>query len=260
MSNPITLPNPVGPTASQGTVVEQSRAVAEVAAAVQVAQTFPRDQNRALGQMRDTCGRIAVAHRAFYEVPNRGAGLSVHIARELVRIWGNVDYGVRELRRDDTEGVSEMQAWAWDQETNVRSARSFIVPHQRMKGRERQNLTDLGDIYLNNQNIGARAVRECMFSVLPGWYLTEAEQILRRTLQSGEGKSLEERRADAVAAFAEIDVTLQQLETRTGRPCGAWEPKDLAALQRVYATVTQDGIPAAEFFPEKAVEIPGAQS
>src|SRR5574340_597234 len=77
---------------TQAAAVEQSRAIAEVQAAVVVAQQCPRDMSRAEGEMRDTCGRLAVAQRAFYRVPNRGSGPSVHLARELARIWGNVQY------------------------------------------------------------------------------------------------------------------------------------------------------------------------
>src|SRR5690606_1470363 len=131
---------PVGCAAPQATVVDQPRAVAEVAAAVQVAQADPRDIDRAVSDMRGTCWLVPVADRAFYAVPHRGQVLSVHLTRELARIWGNTDYGVRELRRDDDAAVSEMQACAWDQQTNTRSTRSFIQPHQRMKGRERQAL------------------------------------------------------------------------------------------------------------------------
>lgn len=250
----IALPNPARAT-SQGTVVEQTRAAAEVAAAVHVAQEFPRDEQRAQAQMTATCSRLAVAERAFYEVPNRGAGLSVHAARELARIWGNVDYGVRELHRDDDEGVSEMQAWSWDQQTNVRSTRSFLVPHQKMKDKHRVALNDLGDIYLNNQNLGARAVRECIFSVLPGWFLAEAETTLKKTLREGEGKKPAERIAEAIGKFFEIDITAAQLEQKIGRPQSAWQPKDLVTLTRIYSTITIDGIPAREFFPEQAVQI-----
>ncbi|ANJ26789.1 hypothetical protein [Agromyces aureus] len=248
----IVLPNAA---ASQGTAVEQARAVAEVAAAVRVAQDFPRNETTAREQMLATCSRTAVAERAFYEVPNRGAGLSVHAARELARIWGNVDYGVRELRRDDEAGVSEMQAWSWDQQTNVRSTRSFLVPHARMKGKARQTLTDLGDIYLNNQNTGARAVRECIFSVLPGWFLAEAEDRLKHTLRAGEGQSIEDRIATAISKFAEIDITQAQLEGRVGRPTANWQPKDLVTLTRIYSTISIDGISVAEFFPEQPLSL-----
>lgn len=255
----ITLPNQPARAESQGAAIEQTRAAAEVAAAVSVARNFPRDIDRAGDELGRLTGSLAIAERAFYEVPNRGAGLSVHIARELTRIWGNVDYGVRELRRDDSAGVSEMQAWAWDQETNVRSTRSFIQPHEKsLKGGRRSKLTDLNDIYLNNQNTAARAVRECIFTILPGWFVAHAEAGLRATLQGGNGASVEERAGKAVALFADLGVVARQLETRVGKGRGKWGPNDLAALTRAYTSITQDGIPVGEFFPEQTVEVPGA--
>lgn len=254
MSNAVDmLPNKPG---SQGAVIESHRAVAEVAAAVRVAQDNPRDTSRAVEQMREVCGRLAVAERAFYAVPNRGSGLSVHIARELARIWGNADYGVRELARDDERGESEMQAWAWDVETNTRSTRSFIVPHAKSTKQGRKPLVDLNDIYLNNQNIGARAVRECIFSILPGWLTSEAEQILNVTLKNGDGTSIIQRRDAAVEKFREKNITLAQLETFVGKDKGHWEAGNLADLTRAYMSITQDGIPVSDFFPEKPVEIP----
>lgn len=252
----IALPNPVNRAASQGTIVEQSRAVAEVAAAVSTARQFPRDTNRAVEQMKELCARLAIAQRAFYSVPNRGSGLSVHIARELSRIFGNVDYGVRELNRDDSKGESEMQAWAWDVETNVRTTRSFIVPHAKsLKGGGRKQLTDLNDVYLNNQNVAARAVRECVFAILPGWFLADAEAILRQTLERGDGKPIEQRRTDALDAFDGLNVTERQMVERLGKPAGQWGARDIAELTKIYTSITVDGIPATEFFPEKAVEV-----
>ncbi|MCS4277921.1 hypothetical protein M2390_003137 [Mycetocola sp. BIGb0189] len=249
----IVLPNTAS---SQATAIEQSRAVAEVAAAVRVAQEFQRDEQQVEVDLPKITGRLAIANRAFYEVPNRGAGMSVHIARELARLWGNIDYGVRELSRDDVVGESEMQAWAWDQEKNVRSTRSFIQPHAKsLRNGGRKALTDLNDIYLNNQNTAARAVRECIFTVLPGWLTATAEAQLKDTLKRGDGKPIEQRRTDATTMFDELGVTLRQLETRLGAAQTAWQPKDLATLARIYSTVTQDGISIGEFFPEQAVEV-----
>lgn len=241
--------------ASQATAVEQSRAVAEVAAAVQVAKAFPRDTNRATENMQELCKRLAVASRAFYSVPNRGSGMSIHIARELARIWQNVDYGVRELRRDDEAGESEMQAWAWDQQENVRTTRSFIVPHVRSTRAGNKPLTDLGDIYLNNQNQGAKAVRECIFAMLPGWFKTEAEERLRSTLQHGDGKPIEQRRIDAVDVFKELGVTQSQLEKRLKKEMGNWGARDIAELTTSYMSITQDGIKKEDFFPDEVVEV-----
>lgn len=237
----------------QATAVEQARAVAEVQAAVVVAQSVPRDMDRAINEMRDTCGRLALANRAFYSVSNRGNGPSVHLARELARIWGNVQYGVHELRQDLAGGTSEVQAFSWDVQTNTRSTRTFIVAHARMKGGKQQKLTDLGDIYLSNQNVGARAVRECIFSVLPTWFSDEAQDRCRATLEHGEGKPLPQRISDMVAAFSGIGVTLPQLEGKIGRKRGAWNASDVAQMAITFTSITRDGLDKAEVFPSNPV-------
>lgn len=253
--------NPPGPVhLTQATAVEQARAVAEVAAAVQVAQQCPRDMRRAWAEMEEACRRYSLAERAFYQVPSRGRGPSVHLARELGRIWGNLDAGVHELSRDDVRGMSEIRAYAWDQQTNVRTSRTFQVPHRRMGGGA--TLTDLTDIYLNNQNIGARAVRECIFAALPADYVERAQDICRETLQKGDGTPLLDRIAKMVDAFAGIGVKVGQIETRLGRPRGQWTAVDVADLLVTFRSISKNETTAdAEFAPERvtAKEITDAQ-
>ena len=247
-------PLPVGTPTTQTTQVEQARAIAEVQAAVVVAQQRPRDMARADGEMRDACGRTALARRAFYRVPNRGDGPSVHLARELARIWGNFQYGVHELRRDDALGMSEIQAFAWDLQTNTRSTRTFQVPHQRMVKGERKALVDLGDVYLNNQNIGARAVRECIFTALPSWFVEEAEDICRQTLHNGDGKPLKQRIEEAVKAFHDAHgVKAAQLEDKLGRKRGQWDAGDVASLQVLYMSIQRGEVSLDEEFPQDRV-------
>jgi hypothetical protein len=245
----------IADTISQSTAIEQARAVAEVQAAVTVAQRFPRDMGRANAEMRDACGRMALAERAFYTVPNRGNGPTVHLARELARIWGNVDFGMRELRRDDAAGESEIQAFSWDQQTNVRSTRTFIVPHARMKAGKRERLTDLGDIYLSNQNVAARAVRECIFTVLPMSFTEEAQSLCRHTLEHGEGKPLEQRVDEMVAGFAALGVKVDQIEQKLGRKRGSWTATDVAQMRISYTTITRDGLDKDEEFPPQRVTV-----
>jgi hypothetical protein len=244
---------------SQATAVEQARAVAEVQAMVIVAQQCPRDLQRAYAEMKEVCGRTALADRAFYRVPNRGNGPSVHLARELARVWGNIEYGVRELRRDDEAGESEIQAFAWDLQTNTRSSRTFIVPHARMKkvnGKQtREPLIDLGDIYLSNQNIGARAVRECIFTVLPSPYVEEAQNHCRATLEHGDGKPLDVRISDMVAAFRGIGVSAEQIETKLGRKRGQWTSGDIAQMTITYTSIQRDGLSKDEEFPQQRVTL-----
>lgn len=248
--------HPVAPApahTTQATAVEQARAVAEVAAAVQVAQMNPRDMHRAWEEMKAACSRLGLAERAFYSVKNRGSGPSVHLARELARIWGNLDYGVHELHRDDARGMSEVRAFAWDQQTNVRSSRTLQVPHQRMvkvDGEQvRRPLVDLGDVYLNNQNIGARAVRESIFTVLPADFVAEAQDICRATIRRGDGKPLSERIANMVAKFKELGVTVGAIETRVGRKRGQWTAADLAELGVVFGSIQRGEARVDDEFP-----------
>jgi hypothetical protein len=240
------IPAPV----TQTTAVEQARAVAEVAAAVQVAQMNPRDMNRAWAEMQAACGRLGLAERAFYSVKNRGSGPSVHLARELARIWGNLDYGVHELHRDDERGYSEIRAYAWDQETNVRSSRTFQVPHARMANGQRKPLTDLQDVYLNNQNIGARAVREAIFTVLPADFVAKAQDMCRATIRNGDGRPLVDRIAGMVDAFKGLGVTVAQIERRVGRRRGQWTAADVVELGMVYGSIDRGETSAVEEFPD----------
>ena len=245
---------------SQATAVEQSRAIAEVQAAVYVAQANPRSLERAVAEMREACGRMALAKVAFYTVPNRGHDKSVHLARELIRIWGNCDYGVRELSRNDDAGESEVLAYAWDQQANTRSSRSFINPHAKMVSKKRVDLTDLHDIYLSNQNIGARAVRECIFTVLPTWFTDEAADLCKATLEKGQdGESVADRITKMVAAFAREQVDVKRLEAKVGRPRDQWSVRDLADAAIWYTSITRDGVKADELFPERVVTVAEVQ-
>src|SRR5690606_30100368 len=163
---PVNLPEHMQPAPAperigQGTAVEQSRAAAEVQAAVVVAQQCPRNVPAAIAEMEQVCTQRTMAERAFYSFPRSGStvsGPTVHLARELARCWGNVQYGLIEMRRDDAYGESEMQAYAWDVQKNNRVSNTFIVPHRRDTRNGTQKLTDMRDIYENNANQGARRV------------------------------------------------------------------------------------------------------
>ncbi|MGH6967769.1 MAG: hypothetical protein ACREEN_01515, partial [Stellaceae bacterium] len=170
---------------SEATKVEQSRAVAEVQAAVLIAKGHPRNQDAAAAELDRACKHAALADRAFFRF-NRGDGVvtgaSIHLAREMARCWGNIDFGVKELERDDAAGRSEMLAFAWDMQTNARVEVTFIVPHKRdVRGGQRQ-LNQLRDIYENNANAAARRLRECIFAVLPVWFIETGKDKCRETI------------------------------------------------------------------------------
>lgn len=253
LTNPMEPPPP-SRAPSQATMVEQSRAVAEVQASVIAAMKSPRDVQAAMREMREVCAIPALAERAFFRF-SRGetvTGETVHLARELARIWGNITFGLVELSRDADKSHSEMMAFAWDLQTNARAQTTFIVPHVRDTKKGAKSLTDVRDIYENNANMGARRLREQIFAVLPVWFREEAAELCQRTLEHGGGKPLVQRVADCEAAFAGIGITRAQLETRQGRAATQWTAQDVAALGVVFQSIRRGEVSKEEEFPREA--------
>lgn len=234
----------------QATMVEQARAIAEVRAAVMIAMDRPRDRTAAISEMREVCAIQSLADRAFFRVPRGGQhvnGESIHLARELARCWGNIDYGVKELARDDVRGQSELVAFAWDLQTNARSEITFIVPHTR--GRNNTRLTGTQEIYENNASFAGRRLREAIFAVLPVWFKAEAAERCHETLKVGGGKPLIQRVADLRISFEDIGVTVAQLERKRGRLIDQFLPDDVGALRVIFGSLKRGEVTIAEEFP-----------
>lgn len=257
MNYPVNQPTAPAPARiGQGTAVEQSRAAAEVQAAVVVAQQCPRQITAAIAEMRQSCQQTGLAERAFFRYSRGGSnitGASVHLARELARVWGNIQYGLVELRRDDEYGQSEMQAFAWDVQTNSRTSSTFIVPHLRDKKGGATKLTELRDIYENNANNGARRVREAIFAILPPWFVEEAKELCNKTLKDGGGKPLNIRVADAIRVFEGIGVAAEQITAKLGRPSEKWTEHDVAQLSVIYKSIQRGEVSVDDEFPQPKV-------
>lgn len=240
----------------QGTAVEQARAMAEVHAAMLIAREMPRNMQAAIAEMKMSCSQMALASRASFRFPRGGqnvTGPSVYLARELARCWGNIQFGITELRRDDEFGQSEMQAWAWDVQANTRSSSTFIVPHMRDKRGGAERITDMRDIYENNANNGARRLREAIFSILPDWFVEQAKELCAKTLTDGGDEPLTLRVSKAITAFQSLGVTQDRIEQKLGRVADKWTAHDVAQLQITYASLTRGEITVADEFPEERV-------
>lgn len=253
------MPGAVIP-ASQGTMIEQARAIAEVRAAVMIAMDRPRDRAAAISEMREVCKIPALAERAFFRVPRGGTtatGETIHLARELARCWGNVDYGVKELVRNDSKGESELLAFAWDLQTNTRSEIVFVVPH--VKGRENRRLTGTQEIYENNASFAGRRLREAIFSILPVWFKDEAAELCHRTLESGGEIPLVRRLADLRSAFESMGVTVAMLERKRARKIDEFTAEDVASLGIVYKSLRREEVTIADEFPADAATAKAAK-
>ena len=106
------------------TEVKSQREASEIQAMVFMAKQFPRNQIQAADRILNACTRQTLADSAVYSYPRGGQnieGPSIRLAEVLAQNWGNLDFGIRELSQEN--GVSTVEAYAWDLETTDRPAR-----------------------------------------------------------------------------------------------------------------------------------------
>ena len=247
---------------NQGTVaIEASRAIAEAQGKLVIAKRFPRDEVTAYAKAMEACQRPSMAEKAFYSFPRGGQtveGPTIRFAEELARCWGNIDYGIKELSQD--EGKSEMQAYAWDLETNAQSVQNFTNLHQREVGKKMQVLTSLRDIYENNANMATRRLRARILAILPGWFVEDAIAECKKTLAGNNDTPLIDRVKKMVVQFAKLGVTKEQLEGRLKRKIETMTADDFVEYTGIFNAIKQGESKVAEWFeaPTEATDLTNA--
>lgn len=224
-----------------------SRQSQEVQGAIFMAKQFPRDQIEASSRISKMCGRMSLAKVSQYTYPRGGQkinGPSIRLAEAIAQAWGNIDYGVIEL--SNSNGLSEMMAYAWDLETNVRRSMVFSVKHERDTKTAKQVLTDNRDIYELTANMGARRVRACILGVIPADVVDEALSICNKVLVEGEGKNFDDSLKNMLATFEKVHkVTRKQIEDYIGYPIANFNADDLVNLKGVHDAI-KDGVAKRE--------------
>lgn len=240
---------------NQGTVaVEASRAIAEAQGKLVIAKRFPRDEVAAYANAMRACQRRSMAEKAFYSFP-RGSqtveGPTIRFAEELARCWGNIDYGIKELSQDD--GKSEMQAYAWDLETNAQSVQNFTNPHQREVGKKMQTLTSQRDIYENNANMATRRLRSRILAILPSWYVDGAIAECKKTLAGKNDEPLIDRVKKMVAQFERFGVSQEQIERRLKRKISTMNADDFVEYIGIFNAIKGGESKVSEWFEAEKI-------
>ena len=240
---------------NQGTVaIEASRAIAEAQGKLVIAKRFPRDEVQAYAKAMEACQRPTMAVKAFYSFPRGGQtveGPTIRFAEELARCWGNIDYGIKELSQDD--GKSEMQAYAWDLETNAQSVQNFTNLHQREVGKKTQTLTSLRDIYENNANMATRRLRSRILAILPSWFVEDCIEECKKTLAGQNETPLVDRVKKMVVQFAKLGVTQEQIETRLKKKIDTMNADDFVEYIGIYNAIKQGESKIADWFEAEKV-------
>lgn len=99
---------------------------------------------------------------ATLEIVRFVAAIALCVALFALAVYGlyrnikeTAETAIREELSQDN-GKSEMQAYAWDLETNTMSVQNFTNPHAKEVRGKIKTLTSLRDIYENNANMAGR--------------------------------------------------------------------------------------------------------
>jgi hypothetical protein len=247
--NPFGSPTIAAKQSEALVAVEQSRAIAEIQAAMTIAKSFPRDPIVAMDKILNACTRPTLAEQALYTYSRGGteiAGPSIRLAEALAQAWGNIKTSVRELEQRD--GMSTVQAIAWDLESGYQSDKVFQVKHWRdKKDGKGYVITDARDIYEMVANQGARRLRACILAVIPGDVVEAAARQCEATLHT-KAEVTADSLAAMVEAFGEFGVSKEQIEKRIQRRLDAMTPGQLVSLRKIYNSLRDGMSGPAEWF------------
>ena len=247
IANPFTATPAAPATAATAALVQ--REVAEVQAAMVIAQRFPRDPVRAMDRTLAACTRETLAQEAMYQYARGGTdieGASIRLVEEVARNWGNILCGVTEI--DRRGGYSECLAYAWDLETNFRDEKRFQVKHWRdRKGGGGYVVTDERDIYEVIANQGARRKRACLMAVIPADVLDAAVEQCKLTLTT-KVQITPQRIESLVKTFEKLGVSRAMIEKRIQRRVETITPALMVNLSKVYNSLKDGMSTASEWF------------
>lgn len=251
VSNPFTGPPPADSTALA--TVEQSRAVAEVQAALIIGKRFPRDERKAVDKILQACTRPALAEAALYAYSRGGTeitGPSIRMAEAIAQAWGNLEFGWREISRGigaEKTQFSEVEAFAWDVETNVRRTQRFVVKHWRDTKQGGYPIRDERDIYELCANMAARRMRACILNLIPG-DVTEAAVSQVETTLATKFEITPDFIAKTIETFAKYNVTKAMLEKRMQRNLEAMTPALFQQLVKIKNSLRDGMSEPADWF------------
>lgn len=239
-------------------MIEQSRAVQEVQAALVIAKRFPRDHATVYTRIMTACKRHVLASKAMYAYPRAGqtiTGPSIRLAEVMAQNYGNLDFGIREIERRN--GVSIAESYCWDMETNTRQTKVFEVPHEmQLKNKTKKVLTDPRDIYEIVANNGARRLRACILGIIPVDIVDAAVNQCKATLIKGNGQTLEDRVRAIVLAFKDAGVSQEMLEKKLGHKIELTTAEEVVELTAIGVSLRDKQAKRSDFFdyPDEEVK------
>lgn len=234
---------------------EVSRAVAEVKASIMLAKEFPRSRQDAVERILAECCRETLAEAATYSYTKGGqeiSGPSIRLAEVIAQNWGNFHFGWDELSRNNSQ--SEILAWAWDYETNVKRTTTFFVKHWRDTKKGGYLIKDEREIYELCANQAARRMRACILNIIPGDVTEAAVAQCDLTLQQKE-KVTPETIKKLLAAYEALGVSKAQIEKKMLRKAEGFNGANMMQLRKIYNGLKEGMSRVEEIFDPELSEV-----
>ena len=187
------LPNqPENPVA----LARVAEVVASVRASVEVAHMNPRKEAEIHARAMQAMTRKKTADEATYayergwnkekQCKNVVTGPSVKLARELARLWGNMQYGLRIVSAEGND--VHIEGWAWDLESNTRTAReakfSKLQQRKQKDGSTKWVVPDERDLDELIARRGAKLTRNAILELMPDFLIDDALEQADATLRA----------------------------------------------------------------------------
>lgn len=234
--------------------IESERAIAEAQGKLVLAKRFPRDLNAAHSELMAACKSPAFAAVSFYSKPQGGStvtGPSIRMAEQIAQVYGNFDYGHRELSRDDKK--SEVEVYAWDMQNNNYTRRQKTVVHVIDTRDGPKKMRDQTQIDQKINNIASKEMRGLILAMMPKWLVEDAIQECKKTIAGANDEPLDVRVRKMTQAFAKYGVKAAHLEKYLGHGLDTVLLDELVDLTGIYNAL-KDGEPASEYFPQDGVD------
>ena len=241
---------------------DSDRAIQEVQASLIIAKRFPRDEIGALDRILNACTRPTLAAQSLYSYAKGGtdiSGPSIRLAEAIAQHWGNLQFGVKEIGRftKDGTGHSEVEAFAWDLQTNVRKPVQFVVKHWRDTKAGGYALKDEREIYELVANQAARRLRSCILAIIPG-DVTESARLQCEATMTADADASPATQKKIVESFKEFGVSQAQIEKVIQRRVDAIQPAQVIRLRKILLSIRDGMSNASDWFESGEVAAPAA--
>ena len=235
---------------------DAARAIAEVQAAMIIAQRFPRDERIAFDRVITAFQRPSLAEHALYAYARGGTeitGPSIRAAEAIAQAWGGIEFGIREL--EQRPGESTVQAYAWDLQSNTRSVTVFQVKHERHNRNGVTRLLDPRDVYELVANQGARRMRARILAIIPADVVDAAVKETEKTLRA-KVDITPERIKSLIEKFGAFGVSTEAIEKRIQRRVDTITPSQMLALAKIYNSLNDSMSAPADWFEMGPAAVP----